>query len=203
MTSIASTDELTRDRLEAIRRDTAELVRATPVLTSRSLSERCGGVIALKAENLQRTGSFKLRGALSKVRALGGEHRRRGGGQRRQPRPGAGLRGPRPRPPVRGLRARRRAAGQGRGGELVRRHGPPRRRRRRRLPGQRPGGCRRGRPDVREPVRRLRRDRRPGRRGAGAGRGRARPGARDRPGRRRRAGRRRGGGHRRGAPRSR
>ncbi len=73
MTSIASSDELTRDRLEAIRRDTAELVRATPVLTSRSLSERCGGVIALKAENLQRTGSFKLRGALSKVRALGGD----------------------------------------------------------------------------------------------------------------------------------
>jgi len=73
MTSIASSDELTGDRLEAIRRDSAELVRATPVLTSRSLSERCGGVIALKAENLQRTGSFKLRGALSKVRALGGE----------------------------------------------------------------------------------------------------------------------------------
>ncbi len=70
MEPIASADELTRDRFEAIRRDSAELVRQTPMLTSRSLSERCGGVIALKAENLQRTGSFKLRGALSKVRAL-------------------------------------------------------------------------------------------------------------------------------------
>ena len=40
------------------------------MLTSRSLSERSGGVIALKAENLQRTGSFKLRGALSKVGRL-------------------------------------------------------------------------------------------------------------------------------------
>lgn len=72
MDPIASADELTPERLEAIRSATAELVRPTPVLTSRSLSERCGGVIALKAENLQRTGSFKLRGALSKVRALTG-----------------------------------------------------------------------------------------------------------------------------------
>jgi threonine dehydratase len=35
------------------------------------LSERCGGTIVLKAENLQRTGSFKLRGALNKLRAVG------------------------------------------------------------------------------------------------------------------------------------
>ena len=44
-----------------------ELARETPVLTARSLSERLGGTIALKAENLQRTGSFKLRGALTKL----------------------------------------------------------------------------------------------------------------------------------------
>jgi threonine dehydratase len=41
------------------------------VLTAASLSARCGGTVVLKAENLQRTGSFKLRGALNKVRALG------------------------------------------------------------------------------------------------------------------------------------
>jgi threonine dehydratase len=35
------------------------------------LTERAGGTIALKAENLQRTGSFKLRGALAKIAALG------------------------------------------------------------------------------------------------------------------------------------
>jgi threonine dehydratase len=46
-------------------------VRETPVLSSRTLSERAGGIVAFKAENLQRTGSFKLRGALSKVAALG------------------------------------------------------------------------------------------------------------------------------------
>jgi len=46
-------------------------VRRTPVLTSRTLGDRCGGEIVLKAENLQRTGSFKLRGAFAKIAALG------------------------------------------------------------------------------------------------------------------------------------
>jgi threonine dehydratase len=41
------------------------------VLSSRTLSERTGVTVALKAENLQRTGSFKLRGALAKISALG------------------------------------------------------------------------------------------------------------------------------------
>src|SRR5919199_2295866 len=46
------------------------VVRLTPVFSLKSLSERCGGDIAIKAENLQRTGSFKLRGALSKLATL-------------------------------------------------------------------------------------------------------------------------------------
>lgn len=48
----------------------AERIRETPLLTSGTLSEQCGGRVVLKAENLQRTGSFKLRGALAKVAAL-------------------------------------------------------------------------------------------------------------------------------------
>jgi len=48
----------------------AELARETPVLVSGTLSERCGGRVVLKAENLQRTGSFKLRGALTRVASL-------------------------------------------------------------------------------------------------------------------------------------
>src|SRR5437763_8290940 len=49
-----------------------ELVRRTPVLSSRTIARRCGApAVALKAENLQRTGSFKLRGALAKLAALG------------------------------------------------------------------------------------------------------------------------------------
>lgn len=43
----------------------------TPVLSTRTLSERAGGLVALKAENLQRTGSFKVRGASAKLAALG------------------------------------------------------------------------------------------------------------------------------------
>jgi threonine dehydratase len=41
------------------------------VLASATLTERARVDIALKAENLQRTGSFKLRGALAKIDALG------------------------------------------------------------------------------------------------------------------------------------
>jgi threonine dehydratase len=63
--------ELASDRLEEARGLSARLVRHTPVLTAASLSSRCGGTVVLKAENLQRTGSFKLRGALNKVRSVG------------------------------------------------------------------------------------------------------------------------------------
>ncbi len=60
--------------LREIRRATeagAGVYRHTPVLSSRTLSDRIGSTVALKAENLQRTGSFKLRGALAKIAALG------------------------------------------------------------------------------------------------------------------------------------
>lgn len=46
------------------------LTRETPVLSSRTLSQLAGATVAMKAENLQRTGSFKLRGAVAKIRAL-------------------------------------------------------------------------------------------------------------------------------------
>jgi threonine dehydratase len=48
----------------------AEVIRETPVVSSRTLLERTGATVALKAENLQRTGSFKLRGALAKIGSL-------------------------------------------------------------------------------------------------------------------------------------
>jgi threonine dehydratase len=49
----------------------AKIVRQTPVLSSATLSGQTGVTVALKTENLQRTGSFKLRGALAKLDALG------------------------------------------------------------------------------------------------------------------------------------
>lgn len=47
------------------------IVLHTPMVPSAALTERCGGEIVLKAENLQRTGSFKIRGAMSKLDMLG------------------------------------------------------------------------------------------------------------------------------------
>ena len=46
----------------------------TPVITARTLDERCGGRVFLKAENLQRVGAFKFRGAYNAVTALAPEH---------------------------------------------------------------------------------------------------------------------------------
>ncbi|MCW3067673.1 MAG: threonine ammonia-lyase, partial [Solirubrobacterales bacterium] len=45
----------------------------TPTIASDDLAELAGGPVVLKAECLQRTGSFKLRGALNKLASLG-EH---------------------------------------------------------------------------------------------------------------------------------
>ena len=49
----------------------ADVAKRTPVLPSLTLSQRVGAEVTLKAENLQRTGSFKLRGVLNKLAALG------------------------------------------------------------------------------------------------------------------------------------
>jgi threonine dehydratase len=57
--------------IERARLAAADVVRQTPVLPSATLVERCGGDVVLKAESLQHTGSFKLRGALAKLAALG------------------------------------------------------------------------------------------------------------------------------------
>lgn len=54
------------------------IVRRTPLEYSSSLSRECGGEHWLKLENLQRTGSFKLRGAANKVMSLSEEERQRG-----------------------------------------------------------------------------------------------------------------------------
>ncbi len=50
----------------------------TPVLTSRTADARTGASLFFKAENFQRTGAFKFRGAYNAVAALSPEERRRG-----------------------------------------------------------------------------------------------------------------------------
>ncbi|MFC7097210.1 threonine ammonia-lyase [Halobaculum marinum] len=47
-----------------------DIVRETPVERSRSLSEMSGADVRLKMEHLQRTGSFKTRGASTKIAAV-------------------------------------------------------------------------------------------------------------------------------------
>jgi threonine dehydratase len=69
---------ISTSELHAARRRIAEHVHRTPLLSSRQLSQRCGGRVLLKCENLQRTGSFKIRGALNAVLSLGVEERARG-----------------------------------------------------------------------------------------------------------------------------
>jgi threonine dehydratase len=56
--------------IEAARRRIGHLARVTPVYSSETLSRRSGRPVVLKAENLQRTGSFKIRGAVNKIAML-------------------------------------------------------------------------------------------------------------------------------------
>ena len=63
----------TETDIAAARPEVARVARRTPVLSTRTISERAGGTVVLKAENLQRTGSFKVRGATAKLAAVGEE----------------------------------------------------------------------------------------------------------------------------------
>jgi threonine dehydratase len=56
--------------IEAARGRIGGLARVTPVYASETLTRRSGRPVILKAENLQRTGSFKIRGAVNKVATL-------------------------------------------------------------------------------------------------------------------------------------
>src|SRR5256885_2665729 len=64
--------------IERARGIVAPVLHRTPLLSSRSLSERIGAAAYLKAENLQRTGSFKPRGAVYAISKLSREQRERG-----------------------------------------------------------------------------------------------------------------------------
>lgn len=67
-----------RRAVEDARSLLAGVVETTPVQTSRALAELVGGPVYLKCENLQRTGSFKIRGAYTRLARLSAEERARG-----------------------------------------------------------------------------------------------------------------------------
>lgn len=54
------------------------VVHATPLLRSRTFERQSGNAVFLKAENFQRAGAFKIRGAYHKIASLSMEERRRG-----------------------------------------------------------------------------------------------------------------------------
>ena len=56
----------------------AELAIRTPIVPARSLGELAGCELLLKAENLQRAGSFKVRGAVNKISSLTDEQKAMG-----------------------------------------------------------------------------------------------------------------------------
>ncbi|HEX6978307.1 MAG TPA: threonine/serine dehydratase [Alphaproteobacteria bacterium] len=64
--------------VEAAARRIAGHAVVTPLLESPLLNARLGGRLLIKAESLQRTGSFKFRGAYNRLSQLDPEQRRRG-----------------------------------------------------------------------------------------------------------------------------
>jgi threonine dehydratase len=64
--------------IEAAKARLDGVARVTPIHTSETLGKLAGRPLLLKAENLQRTGSFKIRGAYTKIAALSEKERRAG-----------------------------------------------------------------------------------------------------------------------------
>ncbi|HVU76396.1 MAG TPA: threonine ammonia-lyase [Gaiellaceae bacterium] len=75
---MATTTAPTLTEIEAARDRLAGRARETPVYGSETLSRLVGTRVWLKAENLQRTGSFKIRGAVNKIAQLGEAERTAG-----------------------------------------------------------------------------------------------------------------------------
>ena len=68
-------DLVTLDDITAATGRIAEFVQRTPVEESRAISRLVGGRVLLKCEHLQRTGSFKIRGAANRIARLGPDER--------------------------------------------------------------------------------------------------------------------------------
>ncbi|MBK1785622.1 threonine ammonia-lyase [Prauserella cavernicola] len=66
------------ERIRQARELLAGVIRKTPMEHARDLEKSHGGPVFLKCENLQRTGSFKIRGAYTRLHGLTEEERARG-----------------------------------------------------------------------------------------------------------------------------
>ena len=68
----------TLEQFELARALVSKVAEITPMESSRYLSELLGSPVFLKCENLQRTGSYKIRGAYNRLAQLTGDERARG-----------------------------------------------------------------------------------------------------------------------------
>jgi threo-3-hydroxy-L-aspartate ammonia-lyase len=75
---VTDSPPITLDDVRAAAARIEGVAHRTPLLTSRHLDELTGARVFLKAENLQRTGAFKFRGATNAVASLSDEERGRG-----------------------------------------------------------------------------------------------------------------------------
>ena len=75
---MATVPTVTLDDVIAARAELGELVRPTPLEFSRVLSDKVGAEVFLKCENLQRAGSFKIRGAYTRIARLSEAEQARG-----------------------------------------------------------------------------------------------------------------------------
>jgi len=66
------------DEIRAARTVVSQIAEVTPIQTSRALREVLGSPVYLKCENLQRTGSYKVRGAYNRLARLSEGERARG-----------------------------------------------------------------------------------------------------------------------------
>jgi threonine dehydratase len=69
---------LTLDSVRDAARQLDGVAHRTPVLTSRTLDKLCGASVFLKAENFQRVGAFKFRGAYNAISRLSPQQLKRG-----------------------------------------------------------------------------------------------------------------------------
>ncbi|MCW2960521.1 MAG: Threonine dehydratase [Thermoleophilia bacterium] len=76
--SDAATELVTAEGIRAARERIRDSIRLTPLLRKQTLEPLVGHPVYLKCEHLQRTGSFKLRGALNLIAQLTQEERARG-----------------------------------------------------------------------------------------------------------------------------
>ena len=71
-------EKVTLDMIKQARETIKDIVKETPLLESVKMSEKVGANVYLKCENLQKTGSFKIRGACNKIANLSEEEKKKG-----------------------------------------------------------------------------------------------------------------------------